>query len=130
MAGAFQIVDETYPDRSTKVYSNKAMRSTHAFSYYMIPSGTATGVIAAAPGILHSVVFTQSATAGALLGLTDSATVALGIGDNSASAIAVGLEPVAGRTTMLFDVIFNSGLCYRLSAQNCGGAIVTYTVAS
>lgn len=124
------IVDETYQDRSAKVFSSRALKVSEAYSYYTVPSGTATGVIAAGPGILHSVVFTQSATAGALLHLTDSATVALTVGDNSASAIGKEFEPLAARNTYLFDAIFNSGLCYRLSAQNCGGIIITYSVAS
>lgn len=126
---ALQIIaDETNLANTAKVYSSKALRTANAFSYVFIGSATATGVIAAAAGILHSVVFCDSATATTFLQLSDNATTALAIGDVSASAIA--LFGTITKNTFIFNALFNSGLTYRLSGTAGAPTVITYQLAS
>lgn len=121
------IADETNNSITAKVFTNKALKVSSGYSYVFIGSGTATGVIAASSGILHSVVFCDSATATTFLQLTDSATIANAIGDVSANAVA--LFGTITKNNFIFDAVFNSGLCYRLSGTAGAPTIITYAVA-
>jgi hypothetical protein len=121
------IADETYPDRTAKVYSSKALRVSEAYNYYSVPSATATGAILTSAGILHSVIFGSSA-AGTKFWLFDSAGTANDIG-NSASAVA-RFEGGAASKQVIFNALLNSGLCYRLSAISQDGITIVYSAAS
>lgn len=123
------LIDESNPDRSAKVYNNKALRVTNSYSYYSVPSGTATGAISTTGGILHSVTFGASA-AGAKFWLFDVSGGG-SAGDIGASASAVArFEGGSHNRTHIFDAIFSGGLTYRLSAQVADGITVVYTTAT
>lgn len=114
---------------TAKVYTSKAVRVASPFTYIILPSGTATGSITTSPGILHSITFGASA-AGSKFWIFDNADSATaGIIGASAGAIA-RIEGGTARTTLLFDILFNSGMLYRLSAADHDGITISYSVAS
>ena len=126
MPAKFSIADEVQDDRVAQIFSDKSVRTSQRYTYYTVPSGTATAAIATTGGVLHSVIFTSSA-AGASFWLFDSAGTANDIG-NSASAVArySGIGASNGSGTHLYNAILGSGLTYRLSAAVADGITVVY----
>lgn len=124
----FFLTDETNTSYTSRVFSSKALRVADAHTYYSVPSGTASGAISTAAGILHSVIFGASA-AGSKFWLFDvSGGGSAGDIGNSASAIA-RFEGGTANRQIIFDAIFNGGLTYRLSAAVQDGITVVYSVA-
>lgn len=123
------IADETNVSRTARVFSDGALRAHKAFTVYSVPSGTATAAVTTAAAILHSVTFGASA-AGAKFWLFDvSAGGSAGAIGTSASAVA-RFEGGSHNRTHIFDAIINGGLTYRLSAADCDGITLTYSVAT
>ena len=121
------IVDEVYSDRSAKVLTNKALKVAPVYNYFYLPGSAATtGVIAAGPCVLHSVVFQDSATATTYLVLSDNPTTVGEIG-NSASAVAQ--FGTITKNSFIFDAILNSGLSYRVTGSAIGPTLITYSLA-
>lgn len=121
------IVSQTDSSKIAGVWGNGSLRTQSGYSYVVIGSASATGVIAATSGVLHNITITDSATATTILQLTDSASVALQVGDNSASAVAI--LGTLTKNTFLYDAIFNNGLCYRLSGS-ANPITITYTTGA
>lgn len=109
------------------VFSNKALKISQAYNYRQLASASATAVVAAGPGILHAVIFNDSATATTVMSLTDSATVAKQIGDTSAGCIAQFGTILKGYFP--FNLAFGSGLCVRVSGS-INPTTIVYSLAS
>jgi len=123
MPAKFTVADETRDDRTAEVFADKSLRTRSEFTYYSVPSATATAAISTGGGMLHSVIFGASA-AGSKFWLFDSAGTANDIGD-TASAVA-RFEGGSGNNQFTFNSILNSGLTYRLSAAVTDGITVIY----
>lgn len=125
MPGANLIVDEFDSGRTAKVSSDRSVSVQGRYFSYLVTSATGTAAIFSGPGVLHSVNMGASA-AGAILALFDS-SVASAIGsDQSIAEIQLGTQ----QPTRLYDVVFNTGLTYRLSAIACPGVVITYSKGS
>jgi hypothetical protein len=123
----FQVSDESVGNIAS-VLSNKGLKVSQAYSYVFLASGAATGNIAPSPGILHAVIFQDSATATTYLGLYDmSDTASAQVLGNSASAIAV--FGTITKNTFPMNVIFNK-LNYRVSGSAIGPTTIVYSLAS
>jgi hypothetical protein len=109
------------------VFSNKALKINQAYSWYQLASASATAIIAGGPGILHAVIFNDSATATTIMSLTDSATVANQIGDTSAGCVAQ--FGTIAKNLFQFNLVFNSGLCVRVSGS-INPTTIIYSLAS
>lgn len=122
------IVDEGFNERSAKVFSSRALKTAPVYNYFYLPGSAATtGVIAAGPCILHTVMFQDSATATTYLVLSDNAASVGTVGD---SASAVAQFGTITKNTFIFDAILNSGLTYRVTGSAIGPTLITYSVAS
>ena len=121
------IVSQTDSSKIAGVWGNGSLRTQYGFNYFAVPSASGTGVVMSVPGVLHSVVIGNSATAGTMFWLFDSASVA-GVIGVSASAVGRYDLTTIGRRTDIFDAILGSGLTYRLSgAEGCDNLVITYT---
>jgi len=128
MPSKYLVVDENDDSRTAKVFSNRAVKVVPAYSYFFIPnSAAATGVILAAAGVLHSVVFQDSATATTYLVLSDNATT---VGEVGNSASAVAQFGTITKNTFILDALLNSGLTYRVTGSAIGPTVITYAAAS
>ena len=130
MPSKFLVVDETNDSSTAKVFSNKSLRAAPAYSYVFIPSATATGaIVAQGAGIVHSVVFCDSATATTYFILSDNSTGSA-VAEVGLSASAIAVFGTITKNTFILDAIFNQGLYYRTTATALGPTIVTYSAAS
>lgn len=121
------IADEAYSDRTAKVFTNKALKVAPVYNYLYLPGSAATtGVIAAGPCILHSIVFQDSATATTYLVLSDNATT---VGEVGNSASAVAQFGTITKNSFIIDAILNSGLTYRVTGSAIGPTLITYSLA-
>ena len=131
MASKYLVVDELDDSKTAKVYSNRALKISSPYTYATLASAAGTGVITTSPCILHSVIFTDSATATTQLLLLDNsdsasaATIA-----NGYTASAVGLFGLITKNTFIYDAIIQNGLLYRVSGSAMCPTIITYSVAS
>lgn len=135
MPAKFVISDETRDDRTQRVFSNRAARTMAAYNYFAVPSASGTGTVFSGAGVLHSIVFQGTATAGTVFWLFDCDGATAGAIGNSASAVArvffPGASVPAPGNNFIFDAIINGGLRYRLSAtEGLDGITITYTTAS
>lgn|SRR3990167_4732579 len=122
------ITDEVDSSLTTKVFNNKALKVAHVYNFLSLPgSAETTGVIAAGPCFLHSVIFQDSATATTYLVLANSATVAGSVGS---SASAVATFGTITKNTFIFDAILSAGLTYRVTGSAIGPTTITYSLAS
>lgn len=128
MPGLINIADETYVNRTARVFSNKSLRTAPVYNYLYLPGSAATtGVIAAGPCILHTVQFQDSATATTYLVLSDSADTVGTVGN---SACAVAQFGTITKNSFIFDAILGSGLTYRVTGSAIGPTLITYSLAS
>ena len=122
------IVDEVDSSLTAKVFNNKALKVAPMYNFTYLPtSAEATGIIAAGPCFLHSVVFQDSATATTYLVLANSASVAGSVGS---SASAVACFGTITKNTFIFDAILSAGLTYRVTGSAIGPTTITYSLAS
>lgn len=109
------------------VHSNKALKTVQAYDFLYLPGSAATtGVIAASPCILHSVMFQDSATATTYLVLSNSTTTVGTVGD---SACAVAQFGTITKNTFPMNVAL-SGLTYRVTGSAIGPTCIIYSLAS
>lgn len=109
------------------VYSSKALKTTQAYSFLYLPGSAATtGVIAASPCILHSVMFQDSATATTYLVLSNSVDTVGTVGD---SACAVAQFGTITKNTFPINAAL-SGLTYRVTGSAIGPTCIVYSLAS
>ena len=123
------IVDGVNDSRTADVLSSGAVETASVYSYALINSGTATGQIAAAPCYLHTVSITNTAAAGSVLVISDTASAAAVADAVGSSASAVAIIDNGLRQTYIFDAYLSKGLAYRLSGIDCKGITVTYQLA-
>lgn len=116
------IVDEIDSSRSVRVATNGTLKVQPQYFSYLVVSATGTAAIYAGAGVLHSICMGASA-AGAILAVFDGTTAAAIGSDLSIHEIQLGTQ----QPTRLYDVVFNTGLTYRLSAVACPGVVITYS---
>lgn len=116
------ITDEADSSKTATVFADKSLKTESRFSYYLLPSGTATAAILSNSGFLHAIVCTVSAATTSLQFFNSTTAGAIG---TSASAIAIFDSLTRG--TLIFDAILGSGLTYRLSAADAAGVVVVYS---
>lgn len=123
----FTIVDESNTN-SAYVFSNKAVKTALAYQMLYLPGSAATtGVIAAGPCILHSVMFQDSATATTYLVLSNNPSSVGVVGD---SASAVAQFGTITKNTFTFNSVLSQGLTYRVTGSAIGPTVITYSLAS
>jgi hypothetical protein len=125
----FIITDEVNDSNTADVLASGALETAGVYSYAFIPSGTATGQIAAAPCYLHTVSITNTAAALSVLVISDTANAAAVADAIGSSASAVAIIDNGLRQTYLFDAYLSKGLAYRLSGIECKGITITYQLA-
>lgn len=125
----FIIADEVNDSRTADVLSSGALEIAPVYDYAFIASGTATGQIAAGAVYLHTVSITNTAAAGSVIVLSDTASAAAVADAVGSSASAVAIIDNGLRQTYLFDAYLSEGLAYRLSGIDCKGITVTYQLA-
>lgn len=109
------------------VSSNNSLKAAPVYNFLYLPgSGATTGVIAASPCILHSVIFQDSATATTYLVLSNSTTTVGTVGD---SACAVAQFGTITKNTFPFNVAL-SGLTYRVTGSAIGPTTIVYSLGS
>lgn len=109
------------------VHSNKSLKAAPVYDFLYLPGSAATtGVIAAGPCILHSVMFQDSATATTYLVLSNSVDT---VGTVGLSASAVAQFGAITKNTFPFNVALN-GLCYRVTGSAIGPTVIVYSLAS
>lgn len=110
------------------VYSNKALKAAPVYDFLYLPGSAATtGVVAAGPCILHSVIFQDSATATTYLVLSNNASSVGTVGD---SASAVAQFGTITKNTFPFNIALSSGLTYRVTGSAIGPTVIVYSLAS
>lgn len=129
MPAKFSVTDETRDSRTQQVFQSKHASVSERYTYYIVPSGTATASIFTGAGFLHAIVV-QSSAAASILGINDNAdsASAAAIG-NTVSAVCYHSGLIRGSYTI--NAIINNGLNYRLSAaDHNGGVILVYSTGS
>lgn len=125
----FIIADEVNDSTTADVLSSGALEVNSVYNYITIPSGTASGVLVAAPCYLHTIVVANTAAAGAVFHLFDTLTACATAGSTQSSSSAVARIDLGARNTYLFDTYIGTALTYRLSGIVCDGITVTYQLA-
>lgn len=125
----FMIVDETNDSYTADVLASGALETSSVYQYYLVNSATATGQIAAAPCYLHTVSITNTAAAGSVLVISDTANSAAVADAVGSSASAAAIIDNGTRQTYLFDMYLAKGLAFRLSGIECKGITITYQLA-
>lgn len=115
------IADEVYSDRTARVTGGSALKTEARYFASIIGSSTASGTIYAGAGCLHT-VNTGSTAAAAILALYDAATAAA-IG----SLLGITEINLGTQQQRLYDVVFGTGLTYRLSGAEGANVTVTYS---
>jgi hypothetical protein len=116
------IVDEINSERTAAVTGGRALKTESRYFSYLVTSATGTAAIFAGAGVLHSICMGASA-AGAILAVFDGTTAAAIGSDLAIAEIQLGTQ----QPSRIYDVVFNSGLTYRLSAISCPGVVITYS---
>ena len=118
------------------VFSNRSLKVSQAYSYFAVPSASGTGTVFSGAGILHSISFQGTATAGTVFWLFDCDGATAGAIGTSASAVARYFFPGAsvptpGGNGAILNAIIGGGLRYRLSAaEGLDGITITYSAAT
>lgn len=121
-----QITNEAQTNQAY-VSSNKSLKAAPVYDFLYLPGSAATtGVIAAGPCVLHSVIFQDSATATTYLVLSNSIDT-VGVVGNSASAVAQ--FGTITKNYFPFNIALN-GLTYRVTGSAIGPTVIVYSLAS
>lgn len=129
MAAKFMITDEVNDSYVAEVLNNGALKAQEVFQYAFIPSGTATGQIAAGAAYLHTVSITNTAASPSVFVISNTLSAAAVADAIGSSASAVCIIDNGLRQTFLFDAYCSNGIAYRLSGIDCKGITVTYQLA-
>lgn len=126
----FNIANESLTNIAT-VFSNRALKVAQAYSYFAVPSASATGVVLSTSGILHAINFQNTATAACMFWIFDCAGPTAGAIGVSASAVARYDLTSIPKHTDIYNCIINGGLTYRLSGtEGTDGILITYSAAT
>jgi len=122
------ITDEVDTAQTVDVLPGGALEVAPIYSYYLVPSGTATAQIYAGNAYLHSVNVTNTAAKGLFcVSATVSAAAVADCAGSTASAVAIA--DLTTRGSYIFDCYVAGGLAYRLSGIDCLGVTVSYRAA-
>lgn len=108
------------PVTGTTTTASLAAAATGGYTYKYIPAGTATTVVKASAGTLHSITFNSPATS------TNTTTIY----DNASGAgLVIGIPAVTSITfpeTVIYDIAFTLGLTIITATANGGDMTVAY----
>ncbi len=112
-------IDQTTP--GTTNGTSPVAAATGGYSYLHIAAGTATTVVKASAGTLHTIVFNSAATATNTTTICDNATSC------SSGTIAIpAVVSVTAPETTIYDLAFANGLTIVTATANGGDMTVTY----